>query len=560
MGVSSGKEENGGACVPPFSSDKRAAAASDAIGIDVLVKRASAFYDAGHLDPALQLAADILRRRPDHIDTLLTAAHALRELGRFDEALAVLRRIAKLEPGHTRAQAAYALTLFYKEDWKNAWRAYDVRFKLMDQPPTVTAPGPDGTPIPIPPWRGGLIPQHLLVIGEQGLGDTIQFVRFLPLLTAAGAKVTCVVQQRLFRLLKSLAADVDLRPLETAGSVPGVKGWLPLMQLPQVLGLTPERFAPKMPYLNAEPDLIARRRSEIGPHGFKIGIAWQGNPDPRIDGGRSAPLSAFAPLADIAGVRLISLQNGKGVEQIAELPFAVQQLADLDSGPDGFVDTAAAMMCVDLVVTVDTSLAHLAGALARPSIVLLKHVGADWRWLFRKKDTAWYPTMRLFRQTSPGAWHVLLQQVAAEVRSRLSGADGLSSAAKNVCVPVAVGELVDKITILEIKSERIDDPAKQEHIGRELAALREVHRAAGLDVASLAPLAHELKAINSKLWDIEDEIRELESRKEFEERFVELARNVYLTNDRRASLKNRINADFNSYIVEIKSYKAGPGS
>src|SRR5690349_16710872 len=118
------------------------AAAIDAIGIDVLVKRASAFYDAGHLEPALQLAADVIRRRPDHIDSLLTAAHALRELGRFDEALAVLRRIGKLTPGHARAQAAYALTLFYKEDWKSAWRAYDVRFKLMDQPPTVTAPGP----------------------------------------------------------------------------------------------------------------------------------------------------------------------------------------------------------------------------------------------------------------------------------------------------------------------------------------------------------------------------------------------------------------------------------
>lgn len=560
MGADPGSEASGGAYVQPPASEKPAAAAPDAISIDVLIKRASAFYDAGHLDPALQLVADILRRRPDHIDALLTAAHALRELGRFDESLAVLRRIAKLEPGYTRAQAAYALTLFYKEDWKNAWRAYDVRFKLMDQPPTVTAPGSDGKPNAITPWRGGPIPQHLLVIGEQGLGDTIQFVRFLPLLTAAGAKVTCVVQQRLFRLLKTLAADIDLRPLETAGSVPGVKGWLPLMQLPQVLGLTPERFAPKMPYLSAEPDLIARRRSEIGPHGFKIGIAWQGNPDPRIDGGRSAPLSAFAPLADIPGVRLISLQKGDGVEQIADVPFAVQRLADLDSGPDGFVDTAAAMMCVDLVVTVDTSLAHLAGALARPTIVLLKHIGADWRWLFRKKDTAWYPTLRLFHQASPGAWHELLQRVAAEVRARHSAADDRRPASTSVSVPIAIGDLVDKITILEIKSERIADPAKQEHIGRELTALRETQRSAGLDLTSLAPLAHELKAINLQLWEIEDEIRELEARKEFEHRFIELARSVYLTNDRRALLKNKINSEFSSHIVEVKSYKGSTGS
>lgn len=397
-----------------------------AIDIDVLVKRASLFYDAGYLDAAFQLAMEVATRRPDHIDALMTIAHSLRDLGRFDEALTVLRRIAKLDPKHQRAHAAYALTLFYMGDWERAWRAFDVRFRLMDQPPKVTAPGPDGKPRPIPPWRQGPVPASVLVLGEQGLGDTIQFSRFLPLLAEAGSKVTCVVQGTLFRLLKgSLGGGIEFRPIEKPGSVQGVKGWLPIMHLPQALGLTPDKFIPKMPYLSAEPEFVARRRADIGTRGFKVGIVWQGNPDPRIDGGRSSPLAAFAPLADIPNVRLISLQKGKGEEQLASAPFPVEVLPGLDSGPDGFVDTAAAMTCVDLVVSVDTAPGHLAGALNVPTIILLKRLGSDWRWLYGRDDTVWYPSVRLFRQTAPGAWDELLKRVAVEVRRRAEAAEAI---------------------------------------------------------------------------------------------------------------------------------------
>jgi hypothetical protein len=389
-----------------------------AIDIDVLVKRASIFHDGGHFEPAFQLAMEVATRRPDHIEALLVVANSLRDLGRFDDAIKVLRRIGKLQPGHQRAHAAYALTLFYMEDWARAWRAFDVRFKLMEKPPQVTGRGPDGKPRLIPPWREGPVPAHVLVMSEQGLGDTIQFVRFLPLLREAGAQVTCVVPHGLFRLLKPLDPDIDFRPLERADSVPGVKGWTPLMHLPQALGLTPDRFVPKLPYLQAEPELVARRRAEIGPHGFKVGIVWQGNPDPRIDIGRSAPLAAFAPLAEIPGVRLISLQKGNGLEQRDKVPFAVEVLEEFDAGPDRFIDTAAAMTCLDLVVTIDTSVAHLAGALGVPTIILLKRVGADWRWLFKRDDTVWYPSVRLFRQRAPQDWTELLQRVAAEVQLR----------------------------------------------------------------------------------------------------------------------------------------------
>jgi hypothetical protein len=529
------------------------AKASVAVDADVLERRAATLYQQGYFDAAHQLAIDILSGDKNRIEALLTLAHALREMGRFDDALKVLRRIATLDPQHRSAHAAYALTLFYKEDWPRAWRAFDVRFKLMETPPVVTARGADGKPKPMTPWRGGALPATLLVMGEQGLGDTIQFARFLPLLTAGGAKVTCVVQQRLFKLIGTLDADIDLRPLEQAGSVKGIKAWTPMMHLPQALNLAPAQFAPCIPYLHAEPERVARWAKRIGTQGFKIGIAWQGNPDPRIDQGRSAPLAAFAPLADIPGVRLISLQHGKGNDQIAAAPFKgrIETLGeDFDAGPDGFLDTAAVMQTLDLVVTVDTSLGHVAGALGRPLFILLKAVGADWRWLYRREDTAWYPTARLFRQTTPDGWPDLLSRVAAAVRERIDVAGNAGAP----LTPVSVGELLDKLAILDIKAERIEDAQQRANVIKErdaLAALAAPYRARD----GAAPLVAELRSVNEALWDIEDKIRDCERRKDFGDEFLGHARSVYRINDRRAALKKQINLLCGSALIEEKAYK-----
>jgi tetratricopeptide (TPR) repeat protein len=522
------------------------------IDADVLDRRASSLYQQGHFDAAAQLAMDILEADKNRIESLLTLASALRELGRFDDALKVLRRIAQLDPKHRGAHAAYALTLFYKEDWPRAWRAFDVRFRLMDKPPEVNSRGADGKPVAMKPWRGGALPPTLLVMGEQGLGDTIQFARFLPMLTAAGVKVTCVVQQRLFKLIGTLDAAIDLRPLETPGTVKGVKAWTPMMHLPQALNLDPSQFAPRVPYLRAEPVRVARWKERIGTHGFKIGIVWQGNPDSRIDQGRSAPLAAYAPLAEIPGARLISLQHGEAAKQIAAVPFGdrVESLGDdFDSGPDGFLDTAAVMEVLDLIVTVDTSVGHVAGALGRPVFILLKAVGADWRWLYRRDDTAWYPTARLFRQGKPGDWEELLARVADAVRGRAGVAPATPM------TPVSVGELLDKLVILQIKSERIENQQQRANVITErdaLAAVAELY----LGREGVGALMADLKAVNEALWDLEDKIRDCERRKSFEADFREFARAIYVTNDRRAGVKKQINALCGSALVEEKAYKA----
>jgi hypothetical protein len=169
-----------------------------------------------------------------------------------------------------------------------------------------------------------------------------------------------------------------------------------------------------IPYLRAEPELRRKWAARIGQSGFRIGVVWQGNPNPEADIARSIPLREFAPLAATASVRLISLQKGDGVEQLGRLPprMIVESLGeDFDAGSDAFVDAAAAIADLDLVVTCDTSIAHLAGALGRPVWVALKK-DAEWRWLRDREDSPWYPTMRLFRQTSIGDWPGVLSRMA----------------------------------------------------------------------------------------------------------------------------------------------------
>jgi hypothetical protein len=523
------------------------------IDFDTLVKRANTLFEQGHLEAARQIALEVIAKDRDHVGALIALANALRELGKFDDALRVLSHTLKVSPDNTNALSSAALTFFYKEDWERAWKSFDVRLRLMKQPPVVTMPGPDGKPVPKPMWRSGPVPPSLLVMGEQGLGDTIMFARFLPLLTASGARVVCAVQERLFALLKNLDPKIELRPMEKAGNLTGIKSWTLMMHLPQALGIKPEDLAQQVPYFSADPERTARWKNKIGEHGFKVGIVWQGNPDLRIDQGRSSPLAAFAPLAEIPNVRLISLQTHHGLDQIKGAPFAdkIELLGDdFDSGPDGFLDTAAVMENLDLVVTVDTAIGHLAGALNRPTITLLKAVGADWRWLHKRGDNVWYPSVRLFRQKMPGEWNELLMRVATEVRTRAEE----KLAGQYPVAPVSVGELLDKIAILDIKRERIADSDKRANVEREFAALSAARDKLSLNGA-IAPLVADLKKVNEALWEIEDDIRECEAKSDFGPRFIELARSVYKQNDKRAALKAEVNKLCNSALREEKSHK-----
>ena len=348
---------------------------------------------------------------------LLALAEAARSAGRPLEAVAALRSLAGLVPGEASVRAALARALFQAGLWDEAWDAYEVRFDLLPSAfPRVTRPGPDG-PRPMPVWRGEGAPGAVLVMGEQGLGDTIQFARYLPLLVARGVRVHAVLDPRLHALLAPVCGGLDLRSSASPGSIEGVRAWLPLLNLPRALGLRPQDYRGRVPYLAAERERLARMRARIGAEGFRVGIVWQGNPQAPVDANRSAPLAGFAPVAAVPGVRLFSLQKGPGEEQ--EAPFPLDRLGpEMDGGADWFLDTAAAIEALDLVVTVDTAVLHLAGALGRPALMLTHGQHVDWRWLHATEVPVWYPSVRLVRCPDGGAdWRGAAARAAFLVRS-----------------------------------------------------------------------------------------------------------------------------------------------
>ena len=471
---------------------------------------------------------------------LLGQALALRNLGRFPEALEAFDAAAAL--GSREAVAGRGCLMLALGDFERGLEGYEARWlkgkslaeALGTRFETWTGPG-----------HGA---KRVLVLNDHGLGDTIQFFRYLPLMAAAGVDVTFVCPPRLRRLLSSKASArlVD-RPPEGER----FDAQIAISSLPYAFRTRLDTIPAAVPYLAPEPalrDLWARR---IGAEGFKIGVVWQGNPDPEADRARSAPLAALAPLAAIAGVRLISLQKGAGEEQLASLPpsMRVETLgADFDAGADAFIDTAAAMACLDLVVTVDTSIAHLAGALAVPVWVALKS-DAEWRWLTGRCDSPWYPTMRLFRQSRRGVWRDVFEAMARELAPLCER----RAAPRMLAAPCSLGELIDKITILRIKAERIGEREKLANVRRELALLERLAQEDGAS-GPIDLLTDQLAAVNARLWAIEDAIRGCEREGDFGPRFVQLARSVYSENDTRAAIKRAINTLAGSALVEEKSY------
>jgi hypothetical protein len=348
----------------------------------------------------------------------------------------------------------------------------------------------------------------------------------------------------------------------------------PLLSLPRIFGTTTQNVPTDVPYLRPDPELAERWQRRLASiQGFKIGISWKGNPQYRRDNQRSVALEQFAPLARVPGVALVSLQKVHGREQLRAAPFPVAELEGLDEQSGPFMDTTAVMSSLDLVVSIDSAISHLAGALAVPCWVALP-VTPDWRWLMGRDDSPWYPSVRLFRAARVADWGPVFDRMARELATRVAAkpASRQSPVEKQkpevggrlpagdcrlteaVTVEIAPGELIDKITILQIKAQRITDADKLRNVRAELATLSATRDRALPAVPGLAALTAELRAINESLWVIEDDIRRCEREQDFGPRFVELARSVYHQNDRRAAVKRRINELLGSTLREEKQY------
>jgi len=492
--------------------------------------------------------------KPDFAEAYNNLGNALKDLGELEAAIAALRKSVELKPDFAHAHWNLALALLLKGDFQSGWLEYEWREHLAEDKRQRRR-------FPQPVWHGSPpAGKTILLLTEQGLGDTIQFVRYAPLLTARGAKVLVECQPKLRPLLQTLAG-VD-RVVARGEPLPPFDTHARLLTLPCILGADRSNIPAAVPYLSAEPERAAEWKAKLAALAggrLKVGIAWQGSKGYRGDAQRSVPLHHFAELAQCPGVALFCLQKGLGTEQVADAGVAVHQFdPPLDETTGAFVETAAVMANLDLVVTSDTSIAHLAGALGVPTWVALCFV-PDWRWMAGGDDSPWYPTARLFRQPARGDWAGVFGRIAGELRA-LAGARAAAAdpagrpPAPDIRVPVSVGELFDKVTILEIKSQRLDDPDKLRNVRAELDALR---AAARLVAASpeIDAIVGELRDVNARLWGTEDELRGCEGRQDFGAEFVALARSVYRDNDRRADLKRRLNDLSRSRVVEEKLYR-----
>jgi tetratricopeptide (TPR) repeat protein len=490
--------------------------------------------------------------KPDFAEAYCNRGIVLKDLTRFEEALESYDKAIALKPGDAEFTWNKSLLLLLASDFRNGWAPYESR-KLLRVPL-----GNRSFAKPI--WLGAdnIAGKTILVHWEQGLGDTIQFCRYLRLVHQKEARILFAPQKSLLGLMNGL--DAKFAIVDESDPNLEFDFHVPLLSLPLAFGTKLETIPGAVPYLRAQDRRVAHWKRQLGEHGFKIGIVWQGRPS-KVDMGRSFAVAELAGLGRLAGVRLISLQKNEGVEQLARLPsgMVVETLGeDYDTGPDAFLDAAAVMMNLDLVITSDTAIAHLAGALARPAWVALKHV-PDWRWLLDRSDSPWYPTLRLFRQTTRGDWQSVFRAMERELAAMTGGGKPAAHPAgvprSSPTVQISWGELIDKITILEIKVARLGEGNALENVRHELALLS---AAAGthFETGDLQRLRGELKAVNESLWQIEDSIRAKEAARQFDQDFIALARSVYQQNDRRAAIKRDINRLLASELVEEKLYKA----
>lgn len=356
--------------------------------------------------------------RPTYADAWVNLGNLLQIARRSSDAEAAYRRAIAINPGSADAHWNLSLLLLKRGQFGAGWRGHEARYSPRRKnrkmsPPSVVP----GASLP-KQWQGeALSGRSLLIWPEQGLGDELQFVRYMPMLKALGLRhLTLVCKpplQELFAanaLADSVLGSDDWRP-ELAAEF---DYWCYLLSLPLHFGTTLENLPATLPYLRPEPERVTRWAKRLPAARFRIGLVWKGSPTHRNDANRSLPsLATLAPLWSISGLEFISLQKGCGEDE-AGAPPAMQPLLHLGGSMANLADSAAVVSQLDLVISVDTAVAHLAGALGKPCWLLLPEHGTDWRWLEQRSDSPWYPeVMRLFRQSADGDWDGVVAQVVA---------------------------------------------------------------------------------------------------------------------------------------------------
>ena len=370
---------------------------------------ATVLKDLGQLDEAESCARRATQRRDDYGQAFLTLGTLLLQRARHAEAQLAYQRAVELLPDDAGARWNLGLVRLALGDLAAGFSLFEERLHL----PQAGHLYPDfGAPL----WQGeSLVDRRLLLYAEQGLGDTLQFIRYAPLLAARGARLVVRCPMPLVSLLREVPGVEQV--IAEGEALMQVDYVCPMMSLAQRFGTTLDNIPAQVPYLRVPAESAARWRQRLGAAEgrLRVGLVWAGVPRPkdfeanRIDRRRSLPLASLAPLLEVDGIEFHSLQKGAGVAQLALSPLA-SRLIDWSGQLNDFADTAALLQQLDLLISVDTAVVHLAGALGRPVWVLSRFDGC-WRWLLQRDDSPWYPTLRLFRQREPDSWLATMAEV-----------------------------------------------------------------------------------------------------------------------------------------------------
>lgn len=392
--------------------------------LNVTFEYANALNTAQRPEQALELYYSLLHERPNESGILYNTAYTLKKLGRIQDAMPYYQAALKRNPNHAEAHFSLGLAHLVTGDFKQGWPEYEWRWQRNTQlsPRNFSQPHWDGSPL-----NGKTILLH----AEQGLGDTFQFIRYAKLIKEQyNGRVIFASQRPLQTFISRCCPYIDR--VVTLDAIPtSFDVHSPLLSLPFILESDEQSIPREIPYVTPDPALVEQWRTKLSQDTqFKVGICWQGNskystPFLRaVVAAKSVALKKFAPLGSVENVTFYNLQKETGTDQLSELPDNFKLVSfdqDFDQTNGRFMDTAAVIKNLDLVITIDTSISHLAAAIGTPTWTLIPEP-PDWRWMIKRTDTPWYPNMRLFRQEESGDWDGVIAHIASELQKTVTEA------------------------------------------------------------------------------------------------------------------------------------------